>query len=329
MITVVGEALVDLVIHPASPEPPRAHPGGSPANVAVGLARLGHLVTFITEIGTDDYGALVRDHLVYNGVQLAPGCEVDGPTNRAVAHLDESGSASYEFDISWTVTDLALPPGTTFLHTGSLALALEPGARAVLDLLRRTSNGGFALIGFDPNVRPALAGDRTSAVQRIEEVAALCHVVKMSDEDLGYLFPGASPAEVADRFLGRGVTALAAITLGARGAYVATSHACVELPALTGKVVDTVGAGDAFSAGMIDGLTERVMRPARPIGDQLAAISRLTIDDLAEVARRASVVAAITVSRAGADPPTRAEVDAEVDPTGGSPEPAATRPGDP
>jgi len=308
MITVVGEALVDLVVQPDSPGPPRAHPGGSPANVAVGLARLGHLVTLITEIGTDGYGALVRDHLVYNGVQLPPGSEVGGPTNRAVAHLDENGSASYAFDISWSVGDLELPPGTTFLHTGSLALALEPGAAAVVDLVRRTSNNGSALISFDPNIRPALVGDRTSAVQRIEEVAAFCHVVKMSDEDLGYLFPGAGPADVADRFLRRGVTELAAITLGPRGSYVATSHATVKLPALAEKVVDTVGAGDAFSAGLIDALAERVLH-LKPIGAQRQAISRLTTAELAAVARRASVVAAITVSRAGADPPTKAEVD--------------------
>lgn len=303
-VTVVGEALVDLVLGPDD-DVPRAHPGGGPANIAVGLARLGHQSTLLTSLGDDDHGRLVREHLTGNGVDVVDVGAPGSPTSTALARLDARGVATYEFDLAWDVRDLAVADGSAALHVGSLGLALEPGDTAVLELTRRTSGAGDVLVSYDPNARPSLTPDRTAAAQRVLEVAALAHLVKCSDEDLEFLFPGTAPEDFADRLLGLGAVRLVVVTLGGDGVFVATAGGSLRLPPYAVDVVDTVGAGDSFMSGLLDGL-------ARAGALSPAAFAELTDDGpepVEPLARRAAAVAAITCSRAGANPPRPEEVE--------------------
>jgi fructokinase len=151
---VLGEALIDVV---RSPDGAVAeHPGGSPANVALGLARLGHPVSLRTSIGSDDRGALIAAHLEPEGVELAAGSRTDGPTSVAEATIDATGAATYRFELGWEVAPPVSVDGATHLHTGSIAATLEPGATAVLDAVERARTG--ATVSYDPNARPSLMG---------------------------------------------------------------------------------------------------------------------------------------------------------------------------
>jgi fructokinase len=303
VITVVGEALVDVVQRPGRQV--AAHPGGSPANVAVALARLGTPVGLVTRLGRDEYGRLVRAHLVDNGVALLGQVEGDAETSVAEATLDDAGIATYFFRLTWDLEagDLELADDTVCLHTGSLATAIEPGATSVRRLLEQAQ--GQVTLSYDPNCRPAILGAPESAQPGIESLAAICDIVKVSEEDLAWLYPGEPYAACAQRWLAGG-PAIVVVTLGGNGAYAVTRSTQIHRPAPPTEVVDTVGAGDAFMAGLIDGLTTRdLLGPDRAGG--LAALDEET---LTAVLDEASLVAALTVSRAGADPPTRDELEA-------------------
>jgi len=188
MFVVVGEALVDLVGQRGS-RTLVAHPGGSPANVALGLARLEDQVALITRLGRDSFGEMVSEHLKASGVRVDAGSDAGVKTSLAVASL-AAGVASYDFRIEWEIGDLApLPVETRCVHTGSLATALPPGAAQVTNLLERERARGRVTISYDPNVRPALLGSPEDARPGIEHLVALSDVVKVSDEDLHWLYP--------------------------------------------------------------------------------------------------------------------------------------------
>ncbi len=307
MFTVVGEALVDLVGEGGG-STFVAHPGGSPANVAIGLARLGSPSRLVTRLGRDPFGELVHGHLESNDVEVDAG-EADGTqTSLAIACL-EAGAATYDFRILWDVADLPeVEPGTLALHTGSLATALEPGAAHVLDLLRRTEQRGEVTLSYDPNVRPSLLGAAGDARAGIEEIVALCDVVKVSDEDLAWLYEGESDAQIARRWLASG-PALVVITRGGDGVLGVTSDIEVERPSRVIELVDTVGAGDSYTAGLLDGL-----RLAGLLGgENREALAAIDEETLTGVLDRAATAAGITCSRAGANPPTTRELDEALD----------------
>jgi fructokinase len=304
MFVVVGEALVDLVGQRGS-RTLVAHPGGSPANVALGLARLGDQVTLMTRLGRDALGEMISAHLRSSGVRVEAGPAEGTSTSLAIATL-AAGIATYDFRIEWDIGDLQpLPIETRCLHTGSLATALAPGRTQVEDLMGREHQRGRVTISYDPNVRPALLGSPERALPGIEQLVALCDVVKVSDEDLEWLYPDRQDEDVAREWLGMG-PALVVVTRGGRGVYATTGVLELHRPAIPIDLVDTVGAGDSFTSGLLDGL-----RRADLIGgsrrDALAAIDEST---LVSVVDAAALVAAITCSRPGADPPTRTEVDA-------------------
>jgi fructokinase len=303
VITVVGEALIDVVHRPGGAN--AAYPGGSPANVAVALARLGVPTSLITRLGQDEYGALVRAHLVDNGVELLGSVHDDNPTSVAEATLDEHGVATYFFRLTWDLGDAepALADGSVCLHTGSLGTVLEPGNTAVRRMLAHAK--GSVTLSYDPNCRPALMGKAEDAREGVEELVALVDVVKVSEEDLEWLYAGESYADCARRWLELG-PALIVVTLGGNGALGVTKSGTVTRPGVPVKVVDTVGAGDSFTAGLLDGLRRRDLLGAGA-RDRLAALGT---GELGAVLDEASLVASITVGRAGADPPTRAELDA-------------------
>ena len=304
MFIVVGEALVDLV-GPRGGRTLTAHPGGSPANVALGLGRLGVPVTLKTSLGRDSLGQMVLSHLEASGVRVDAGPHDGVSTSLAIATL-AAGIASYDFRIDWDVGNLApLPVEARCLHTGSLATALEPGKASVVDLMEREHQRGRVTVSYDPNVRPALLGDPAQARPDIERLVALSDVVKVSDEDLRWLYGDRALDDIAKDWLASG-PALVVVTRGGAGVYAVAAGLELHRPAATITVVDTVGAGDSFTSGLLDGL-RRADLIGGPRRDALAAIDEAT---LADVVDTAALIAAVTCSRPGANPPTRAEVDA-------------------
>jgi fructokinase len=307
VITVAGETLIDLVDEGGGRY--RAHPGGSPANVAVGLARLGVPCSLLARISTDALGGQLVSYLAGNGVSMRDVVRAAEPTTLALASLDGAGQAAYSFyvqgtaDWQWRREELpaALAPDVTALHAGSLALALAPGARAVEDLLAAERARGRVTISIDPNIRPPLAVGQAAEVARVERQIRLAHIVKASEEDTSWLYPGLGCESVARAWQRLGPD-LVVITMGARGAYaLGPDGAEVLRPARPVLVADTVGAGDAFCAGLLDALSR-----AGLLGGA-AAISRIGARQVAEVVDWAVLVAALTCERPGADPPTRAE----------------------
>lgn len=299
-VTVVGEALIDIVIPPAGPTV--EHVGGSPANVAVGLARLGHPTSLATHVGTDARGRRIAAVLEAEHVALAPGSTTAERTPTATARLDETGAATYDFDLEWRLdADLTVPSGA-HLHTGSIAAVLAPGATAVATILETAR--ARATISYDPNVRPSLMGDAATARAAIEHLVSLADVVKASDEDLQWLYPDAEVEDVLRRWAALGPRVLA-VTRGGKNVAVLVGGELHQLPVRVVEVVDTVGAGDSFMAGLLSGLLD-----AGLLGDA-AARARLVAagwSELFPAVVRAIESAAITVSRAGANPPTREEL---------------------
>ncbi|NKX51727.1 carbohydrate kinase [Arthrobacter deserti] len=304
MLSVIGETLVDVGKSNASA--PRVHVGGSPMNVAVGLARLGHPVQFVGRYGRDDYGAMITHHLRRNAV-LTPLEPDTRPTSVATATLEAAGSAHYSFDVPWELPplDKALPrllDGTTWLHTGSLAAMLEPGAHAVLAAVQRAHPG--ALISYDPNCRPTLITDREFARRQAEKFVRLSDLVRASEEDLHWLYPARPVEDTARAWLALG-PAMVVVTRGAGGPWAVTRSGTAELDAPAVDVVDTVGAGDSFSAALIGALVDRGLAGSGWRG-RLRDIGPVQLQQILEYATRA---AAVTVSRPGANPPSREELE--------------------
>jgi fructokinase len=303
MFVVVGEALVDLVGQRGS-RTLVAHPGGSPANVALGLARLGDQVTLMTRLGRDAFGDMVSAHLTASGVRVDGGGDAGVKTSLAVASL-AAGVATYDFRIEWDIGELApLPVEARCLHTGSLATALAPGARRVTDLLERERERGRVTISYDPNVRPALLGSPEDARPGVEHLVALSDVVKVSDEDLRWLYPDRRDEDVARDWRALGA-ALVVVTRGGDGVFAVTADLEVDRPATPIDLVDTVGAGDSFTGGLLDGLGRADLLG----GVRRDALARIDESSLISVLDDASLIASITCSRPGADPPTWPEVE--------------------
>lgn len=301
-VLTVGEALVDVVVPHGGGEPTE-HVGGSPANVAIGLAALGHPSRLTAYLGDDARGERVRAHLEGYGVRLTPG-STDAPhTSTATARLDAEGVATYDFDLAWTVgpQDLA---GVGHLHTGSIAATLEPGGSAVVDLMADTRSG--ATISYDPNCRPTVMGRPEDTRQRIEECIGRADVVKASLEDVEWLYADAPESTVA-REWGRLGPALVVVTRGGDGplVHLAGPDVTVELEPRPATVVDTVGAGDSFMAGLLSGLLDLGLLGSTEARERLAAAD---LEQIRPALDRAAATAAWTVGRAGAASPTRQEL---------------------
>ncbi|WP_277602252.1 carbohydrate kinase family protein [Georgenia faecalis] len=297
---VLGEALIDVVERAG--EDPVEHVGGSPANVALGIARLGHAVELATWFGIDERGDRIRQHLETDGVVLVPGSELGGRTSTAAARIGADGAADYTFDLRSDLPALSPALAPTVVHTGSIAAVLPPGAEKIAEAVERFRP--LATITYDPNARPDLMGSAEQARPVMERLIAQADVVKVSDEDLAWLAPGVDVREVAGDWIGLGA-GIVVVTLGGAGALAVTAGGVeVDVVAPRVDVVDTVGAGDSFMAGIIDGLWRAGLTGAAQ-REALRGIDRATLGD---VLTRAAQVAAITVSRAGANPPHRIEL---------------------
>jgi fructokinase len=326
---VVGECLVDLA--PASTGAPGdrtggtgkvgawarqlvAMPGGGPANIAVGLVRLGVPTAFAGRFSRQGFGPWLRSYLVANGLDLAPSVDAAEDATIALVTLDDQGRASYTFygpgtaDWQWEADELpdltaATPAdlGISAVHTGSIALTLEPGAGVLAKWLADLRRGNRVLVSFDPNMRPSLVGDLSAYRERLPGVISSSHIVKASDEDVEVLYPGATAPEVADRWLSVGVS-LVVITEGARGATAfhengARAHGAP--PPI--EVADTIGAGDSFSAGLLAYFAKNgYLEPA--------ALATLSEGHLHDAIAQAVSASALTCTRPGADPPTDQEL---------------------
>ncbi|WP_457100794.1 carbohydrate kinase family protein [Microbacterium sp. P5_E9] len=292
-VLVIGEALIDIVAH-AERGHVEEHVGGSPANVALALGRLGNPVRLLTALGRDARGERIERHLTDSGVVVDPRSWTLDRTSTAQATIHDDGAATYDFDITWALDLTSEPITERVVHIGSIAAFLLPGADTVHRLVEHVA--GNAIISFDPNIRPALTGDRLTAIDRVESIAGKSDIVKLSDEDAAWLYPEWPLDAVADQLLECGAR-MVAITTGATGAQLASVNARVHIPAPTVTVRDTVGAGDTFSAGLIDAALR-----------DPALLATLDEDSLYKMGCHAAAAAAITVQRPGADPPTRQEL---------------------
>ena len=303
MIVVAGEALVDLVPRGPHLEP---LPGGSPYNVAIALGRLRIPVGFLGRCSTDGFGQTLRARLDAEGVDLTLTELTEQPTTLALVHLDEQGQASYGFYVDGTSSaEMARLPTLADadpLHVslGAVTLETAPAGQTLRRLVERETT--HRVVCLDPNVRPRVITDLASYAGAMEQLVASCALVKVSEEDLGHLYPDRGVEEVARRWAQAGPE-LVVVTRGADGVLALDRDGrehLVAAPEVT--VVDTVGAGDAFTAGLLAGLHARGRLAGR---ETLAATDA---DQLAEVLGFAARVAAVTCTRSGADPPHLDEV---------------------
>jgi fructokinase len=292
-IWVCGEVLIDIL--PTGPVV-----GGGPANTAKALARLGYEVDFIDGISTDAYGVNARKELSRDGVGLGLSLTSDKPTCTATVTLDSKGSASYEFLIdgtatfdfnsSWLPDPERLKPSV--LHIGTLVTIIEPGASVLFDWAVKV--GEFAPIVFDPNIRPSVMADRAKYAAAVEKWVSISSVVKVSDDDIAWLYPAEPLDVVAHRWIEAGVSAVV-ITRGAKGLIGFTASGMEEVDGVKVDVVDTVGAGDTVGAIVVEGIIKHSVHGLQ--GQVLNALLH-----------KAAIAAGITCSRAGAQPPRAHEL---------------------
>ena len=306
MIVTGGEALIDLVEEDGRL---RAVAGGGPFNTAIAFGLLGVPVAFLGAISRDAYGRLLAERLVDSGVDTSLVRWSDAPTPRAVVHRRRDGRNEYTFHLGGTsLGELAadglpaLPPEVWAVHVGTLALAIDPPASAYEALVDREA--GRRQIVFDPNVRPAIFGDVAAYRRRFERVAQVADLVKLSDDDAAWIYPGLAIEELLDLLLGFGPR-IVAVTRGERGAVAASRDCFVDVAGIPVAVVDTVGAGDTFGAAFVAALVDE--------GAFGPAVAQ-TVDEvvLGRAVSYAVAASAITCTRIGAVPPSRDEIDAQL-----------------
>ena len=310
MIVVCGEALVDFTpTHIGDNEAYIPRAGGSPLNVAVALARLEAPPAFLGRLSLDFFGQFLRRQLLLNNVDLRYVSEGPELSPLAFVHVERGAEPAYRFYLENSADRMllpehlppAFPSEVQALHFGSLSLVLEPGASTLEACMRHER--GRRVISLDPNIRPGVIGDRETYLQRLDGWLRQADIVKVSVADLAWLHPGQAPERIAGAWLGLGPT-LVAVTSGVDGCAGFTREQTVRLPGVAVEVVDTVGAGDAFMAGVLAALHHRGWL-AR---DRLA---ELTSSEMMEVLRFANRASALACTRAGADPPYRREVDGD------------------
>jgi len=290
---VAGEVLIDIL--PTGPVV-----GGGPANTAKALARLGYDVDFIDGVSNDAYGVNARKELARDGVGLNHSLKSEKPTCTATVMVDSQGGASYEFLIdgtatfdfnaSWLPDPERLKPSV--LHIGTLATIIEPGASDLFDWAVRV--GEFAPIIFDPNIRPSVVGEREIYAAAVEKWVGISSIVKVSDDDIKWLYPHESLDEVAQRWISQSVNCVV-VTRGVHGLIGFTEHGMEEVDGIKVAVVDTVGAGDTVGAIVVEGVLQH----------SVAGIQGQTLNG---ILHKAAIAAGITCSRAGAEPPFKHEL---------------------
>jgi len=302
LIVVCGEALIDLV--PSDDGQQRGTPGGGPFTTARALARLGIPTQFLGRLSTDAFGRQLRDLLATDGADLSLTSFGPEPTTLAMADVDHDGHAAYRFIVDGTsapnLTAQMVPASfahdVNALHVGTLGLVLEPMASTIAGLVGREHNARLVMV--DPNIRPATLNGAVGYRARLEGVIAESTIVKASDADITWLYPELDLHSAASALLARGPR-LVVVTLGAEGAFGVSAGIDVRVKAPVVEVVDTIGAGDAFGAGLLAWLYDH---------DRLSRDLHLRREELRAALEFACLVASITCTRAGADPPHRSEL---------------------
>ena len=307
-VLVIGEALVD-VVHGINGGIKNI-PGGSPANTAVALARLGTKTYMKARTSHDQFGEEIRNYLTNQNVNLDYSLVVDSPSSVINAVIQKDGSAKYEAnlkgaaDYGWTFEELnqVIDPDIQIVQLGSLTSYVEPGATNVEKWFSQLRQSNKYLLTFDPNIRHPLDGENEVDVRnRAKKLASLSHVVKASDEDLNWIFSNSNPQDSAIKIIESGAS-LVIVTLGKKGAFAVNKKLeIVEVTANEIAVIDTIGAGDTFAAALITQLLENSWITKN-------ALENLSSDDLTEILTNCSAASAITCSRQGANPPHRHEV---------------------
>jgi fructokinase len=297
-VWVAGEVLIDLIPAGVDRKP---IVGGGPANTAKALSKIGIDTQFIDGISTDDYGQMAKAELVASGVNLDYVKYSDKPTCLAIVSLSDSGSASYEFIIENTATfDFTLDwlpnpqsERPSLLHIGTLATAIEPGASVLFGWAQSVAK--VAPIVFDPNIRPAVISNRDLYVKQVERWISISSAVKVSDEDIKWLYPSLELNQVVNNWLAKGPS-LIVVTYGDNGLAGYRVGEKLSIEAVKVSVADTVGAGDTVGAILVEAIVK----------DGLDTLSGVRLEIML---KRAAKAAAITVSRSGANPPTLKEIE--------------------
>lgn len=306
MIISCGEALIDFLPRTGTDGSAVFQPatGGSPMNVAVAVARLGAKAGFFGGLSTDFFGDMLRQALTDSGVDLSYVATVSRPTTLAFVKL-EDGNARYAFfdensaGRMLTEADLpAFPKTVAALHFGSFSLASEPCGSALEAMMQREQ--ATRVISLDPNIRPTLVHNREGYLARLDRLVAMADIARLSEEDLAWIAPEADFEALARRWLDLGA-GLVILTRGGEGATAISARHAVSVPGIATKVVDTVGAGDTFTAGFLTRLETLGLLTKK-------AVAALDRDRLTDVLTFATKAAAITVSRAGANPPWLKEI---------------------
>ena len=270
---VVGEALTDCAIRG---DVVNETPGGSPLNVAIGIGRLGHDVLLAARVGPDARGQAIIDHAVGSTVQLIDKVSGLARTSTAIATIADDGSASYEFDLLWDITaDMVPSRDVTHVHTGSIGATLEPGGSSVVEIVRSLRTAGSS-VSYDPNARPSIMGEPADVLPRVEQLVALSHVVKASDEDIAWLYPDKSLDEVVELWMALGAS-LVVVTRGAEGVVARVGNHSVSRPTSATHVEDTIGAGDSFMSGLLVALHRSGF-----LGSEVSRLSGMTREELLE-----------------------------------------------
>jgi fructokinase len=297
-VWVVGEVLIDLIPDGSDRKP---IVGGGPANTAKALSKLGIDTQFIDGISTDNYGQMAKGELVNAGVKLDYVKYSDKPTCLAIVSLSYAGSASYEFVIENTATfdftsDWLPNPETerlALLHIGTLATVIEPGASVLFEWAQSVAK--VAPIVFDPNIRPAVINDREQYVMQVERWVSISSAIKVSDEDIKWLYPSLEIEQVVINWLAKGPS-LIVVTYGDKGLVGFRVGEKLRVDAIKVAVADTVGAGDTVGAILVEAIVK----------DGLKSLSGVRLEMML---KRAAKAASKTVSRSGANPPTLKEID--------------------
>lgn len=305
-ITVIGEAVINLV--PGDqPQTYHAVPGGSPYNVAVGLARLGHRTALMARLAGNALGRILRDRARAEGIDLRAAPPAAEPATLAVVSLDASAQASYDFylngtaDWQWTAEETGRVPDTTaVLHFGSIASWPPPGDARILALAADMHGRGDVLISYDPNIRPRLLADHEHGQRMAERAIRLAHLAKASSDDIAWLYPGRTAAEVARHWLQLGPAVVVITSSGGADAFTAQGRP-VHRPARDIAVADTIGAGDSFTAGLIGSLIRRRQHLPAQLAQCPAHQLSAALDD-------AILVASLNCQRRGNDPPALADL---------------------
>lgn len=306
MIISLGEALIDFISQKDLEF--EGFPGGSPMNTSIAISRLGIPCKFLGRISNDIFGSKLINHLQDNSVGTDMVIRTDDPTTLSFVQKQEDGQAKYAFFANGTadknisledLSNIGIPSEAKILHFGSISLSMEPCGSTITEFLRKTSNN--LILSFDPNIRPSLVPDKNKYMIRFQQLCEISSILKLSDEDLLWLYPELDTDTAVNLLLGYGVSIIA-LTTGKTGALLITKTNRISSSLFDLPVADTIGAGDTFHGAMLSYLYKQNWIDRN-------SISTLNKDQLQKLGNYANKAAGINCHRSGANPPNEIEME--------------------